>query len=139
MQQLEVTDRSPGAQIQAVLIQVSDQVAHSSAMRWLCRVVSLVPGGIQTFSVVLIIIAGLVPMVLMGVAVAVAEKLCARRVGLLPAQYIGATCYLLTLLGAAVFSNIALVLFALTTLFLITGWFISAVPAASVSRKETAE
>ncbi len=117
-------------QLQMVFANIGAAIAENGMVCRFGRFCYGLPSGLQTTFVVCVLVAGVVPMIIMGLFVAAAEKMCAERWGLLAAQYIGSAVYGVLLVSLACFSKIALALLAVTVCFFITSWFITTVPAA---------
>ncbi len=127
---VEEHDLTVWQQLQIVLANIGAVIAENRVVCWFGRFCYGLPSWLQTAFIVCVLMAGLVPMIIMGLFVAAAEKLCAARWGLLAAQYIGSGVYGVLLVALAFFSKAAFVLLMVTACFLVTGWFMTTVPGA---------
>ncbi len=119
--------------LQLALAHIGASIAESGIVRWFGHFCYRLPSWLQTTFIVCVFVTGFVPMVIMGIFVAAAEKLCSSRWGLLAAQYIGSAVYGTSLAILAYFSTTALVLLLVTACFFLTSWFITTVPAPASS------
>lgn len=129
---LDMQEHPLAAKLQMRLYILSDALARSWLVRRLWQVLVRVPAGMRTVAITCIILAGVVPMILMGMAVALCERLCARRIGLSAAQLLGAVLYLCVLGVGAWWSTALAVLAAVTLLFLVAGWLVGTAPQNEV-------